>query len=352
VKNTIVVYYSLGGNTEFVAESIISELKCDKYKIEIKRGLARSSVSKYFWAGVQAMFNRKVELSDHEIDFEKYENIVVGSPVWSNKVIPPVKCFFEKENLKDKNIFLFYSYGAEEGNALEKLSELFTGNKIIYNFGFKTPLKNIDEFSRKIEELVEAIKGKANKMSREEILRAGKNLIIEKGYEKTKIEEIMKSIGSAKGGFYYYFDSKKDLMIEIMKRDFRTVISHAISENDEESRSSRQKLEGVLSVVLGQSQEKYIERYFNKGVPDEIQIPLDNLRNELLLPIIIDLIETGNENGEFNVQNVQIVSDIIFRGISSFIHDNYSKFSDDSYYKKVKSSLDEIFNKILVDIAG
>ncbi len=346
MKNTIVIYYSLGGSTEFVADSISSELKCEKYRIEIKHSI-KNIISKYFQAGFQAMFNRKVELSDCEVDFSQYDNIVVGTPVWGNEIISPVKSFFERESLKDKNIFLFYCYKTEAGNTLEKFTSLFEGNTISHNVGFKTPFKDIDSFSTKVEELVEAIKGKTNKMSREEILRAGRELIVDKGYKKTKIEEIMKSIGSAKGGFYYYFDSKKDLMIEVMKRDFRTVIGLAVSENDREHMTTREKFDGVVSAVQALSNEAYINRYFKKGIPDEIQIPLVNLRNEMLLPVIVDLIETGNRKGEFKVENVQIVSELIFRGISSFVYDNYAKFSDDDYCHTFKLSLKEIFDKIL-----
>lgn len=71
------------------------------------------------------------------------------------------------------------------------------------------------------------------------------------------------------------------------------------------------------------------------------------MKNELLLPVIVDLIERGKDTGEFNVENTKIVSDIIFRGISSFIHDNYKKFIEEGYYAEVKNAFDEIIGKIL-----
>ena len=49
-------------------------------------------------------------------------------------------------------------------------------------------------------------------VKREEIIEAAKNLIMQKGYRKTSVEDITSAVGIAKGSFYTYFKSKDFLM--------------------------------------------------------------------------------------------------------------------------------------------
>lgn len=57
---------------------------------------------------------------------------------------------------------------------------------------------------------------------RERIIRTATILFAANGIRNTKIGDIAKILGMAKGGFYYYFKSKEDLLYEIM---YNSVIS-------------------------------------------------------------------------------------------------------------------------------
>lgn len=58
-------------------------------------------------------------------------------------------------------------------------------------------------------------KGKEGK--RELIIKEAKELFIKNGYSETKVEDITRKMGISKGNFYTYFDSKEDVLIEILK---------------------------------------------------------------------------------------------------------------------------------------
>ena len=51
--------------------------------------------------------------------------------------------------------------------------------------------------------------GKDKNGYREEIINAAFELMLEKGYEDTGIQDILSKIGATKGCIYYYFKSKK-----------------------------------------------------------------------------------------------------------------------------------------------
>lgn len=61
----------------------------------------------------------------------------------------------------------------------------------------------------------------ANRKTREErkqeIYEAAKRCFIEKGYPETTMEDIIAKTELSKGGFYHYYDDKKQILIDMMK---------------------------------------------------------------------------------------------------------------------------------------
>ncbi len=50
-----------------------------------------------------------------------------------------------------------------------------------------------------------------------ELLEAGMRLMLEKGYSNSGLQEVLESVGVPKGSFYYYFDSKEDFALQIIR---------------------------------------------------------------------------------------------------------------------------------------
>lgn len=65
--------------------------------------------------------------------------------------------------------------------------------------------------------------------TREELLKAGTDIMMLKGYTNTGIAEVLKCVGVPKGSFYYYFDSKEDFALEIITDFDRTYQEEALS---------------------------------------------------------------------------------------------------------------------------
>ena len=54
--------------------------------------------------------------------------------------------------------------------------------------------------------------------ARELLMRAGLEVLTEKGFSATGIEEILSRVGVPKGSFYHYFDSKEAFGLELISR--------------------------------------------------------------------------------------------------------------------------------------
>lgn len=52
--------------------------------------------------------------------------------------------------------------------------------------------------------------------TRQALIEAGAAIIVEKGFNNTGIDEILKAVGVPKGSFYYYFSSKNDFGLNII----------------------------------------------------------------------------------------------------------------------------------------
>ena len=76
---------------------------------------------------------------------------------------------------------------------------------------------------------------KAPEERKEEIIITAQKLFLEKGYFKTKVSDIVKSIGVSQGIFYYYFSSKDMVIDEIVDRYMNLHLAEArrILENTE-----------------------------------------------------------------------------------------------------------------------
>ena len=57
---------------------------------------------------------------------------------------------------------------------------------------------------------------KDGEIRRAEILVTARELFIKKGYEQTSVNDILRIVDIAKGTFYYYFDSKEEVLMAII----------------------------------------------------------------------------------------------------------------------------------------
>jgi len=67
---------------------------------------------------------------------------------------------------------------------------------------------------------------------KEELLLAASQVISEKGYRSASISDIIEKAGVARGTFYHYFESKKDIFVELIERYF-TEFAQILEENHE-----------------------------------------------------------------------------------------------------------------------
>lgn len=116
---TLIVYYSLEGNTEYAAREIASNLGADMLRIEPVKAYPTSGFRKFFWGGKSAVMAEQPQLQPYTFRPEAYERIIFGFPVWAGNVTPPMHTFVREnlEALKGKHIAAF---ACQSGSGAEK----------------------------------------------------------------------------------------------------------------------------------------------------------------------------------------------------------------------------------------
>lgn len=156
MKN-LIIYYSYEGNCEQITKAIQEEIDADVLCIKPKKEKKTKSLYRFIWGGMQVYMTKKPELEAYEVDFDKYDTIFIGSPVWFGTYAPPINTFLSENNIKNKNIGLFICSGGNKRSTFSNFENVLEGNRIIGEVEFIYPIKNG----------IEKAKQKAKKWARE-----------------------------------------------------------------------------------------------------------------------------------------------------------------------------------------
>ena len=124
---TLIVYYSLEGNTAFAAEKLAGILGAELLRLEPEKEYPHSGMKKFLWGGKSAVMGEKPPLKPFVFKGEDWDRVIIGFPVWAGTVTPPIRTFVKAHGgeLAGKSVA---AYACESGaggeRALKKLAAL------------------------------------------------------------------------------------------------------------------------------------------------------------------------------------------------------------------------------------
>lgn len=158
-----IIYYSMSGNTDYVAKNISDKVDADLIRINPKKEYPNKGIRKFLWGGKSAVMGETPPLEEYEFDVDKYDLIIFGTPVWASSYAPPIRTFIEenKEKLNSKKIAVFICYmGGGGEKALEKLKQSLQINEFTAQLLLVDPKdKKTEEKDKQIEEFCKKING-------------------------------------------------------------------------------------------------------------------------------------------------------------------------------------------------
>lgn len=119
---TLIVYFSLEGNTKWVATQIATRINADILELVPKKPYPTEGFGKFFWGGKSATFGESPELMPFHIDVPQYERIILATPIWAGTFAPPLRTFLRRVQVSGKKLALVACSGG--GSAEKAFSQL------------------------------------------------------------------------------------------------------------------------------------------------------------------------------------------------------------------------------------
>lgn len=142
---SLVVYYSLDGNTDMIAQKISQKISADIIRLIPEKQIPAGKFMKFFWGGKSVIFNEKPKLTNGKIAVGDYDTIVIGTPVWAGSFAAPIMSFLSENNIQGKDIYLFACHaGGGTQKCFEKFQNQLSGNTIKGTVDFIEPTKGMD----------------------------------------------------------------------------------------------------------------------------------------------------------------------------------------------------------------
>ena len=140
--NKLFIYYSLTNNGDVVAD-FLKEKGYEIRKVIPKNKYPKNRFLQIMIGGYKASFNKKDKLLDFDTDINNYEKVVIGSPIWNDRLSAPINTVINLLNTKNIS-FILYSASGKAEHALEKIKSLYGVDAIV----LKEPKKHKEELEK------------------------------------------------------------------------------------------------------------------------------------------------------------------------------------------------------------
>ncbi len=176
------------------------------------------------------------------------------------------------------------------------------------------------------------------KIRRTEILKAAGELFKNQGYMNTTVEAIIQQVGIAKGTFYYYFESKEDILDALVHEMVGQICADYKKIADDPGMSAMDKMREMLRGQNRLSEQKNqlmenLHRPENREFHERINI-------EIILkisPVLAQVIEQGKKEAVFNVENPLQTIQFLLAGSQFLLESGLFKWNEEDQMKQVLS---------------
>ena len=174
---------------------------------------------------------------------------------------------------------------------------------------------------------------KKGEKRKQELLKIGYDMFLTRGYENTSVDEIIEKVQIAKGTYYYYFQSKEQMLEEVidMMIDSETEMAKQVITMDI---SVPQKIVGILASMKPSEEEEPIKNTLFQQENVLMHYKVRKKLIDIIAPLLSEVIKEGVNEGIFECENIPervkmllIISDSTFNE-GTFSEKDISVFID------------------------
>ena len=144
----IFIYYSLTGNGDTVAD-YLKDKDIEIRKVEAIDKMPKSFLGRILVGGFLAFIHYEAKLIDFNNNIDEYDEIIIGSPIWNDRLSCPINTVLKSLNLENKKVkFILYSGSGKSKHASARIKDILVKSEII---NIKEPLKNKEILKDKLD---------------------------------------------------------------------------------------------------------------------------------------------------------------------------------------------------------
>lgn len=158
---TAVVFYSMHGNVRYVSEKVAKELGADLIELIPVKAYPDKGAMQFIWGGSAVTFKKKPELEPYSFNASDYDLVIIGTPVWASNFTPPLRTFFENNDLTGKKIAVIAtSAGGDSAKCVEAVKAAAGADSLAAVLSLVDPKeKPSDENEKQIAAFIDTCKG-------------------------------------------------------------------------------------------------------------------------------------------------------------------------------------------------
>lgn len=128
--NKLVVYFSYTGNTKMIANKIKKRLNCDSLEIKTVIPYSKDYDTVVNDEQNSEASNHLPEIQDINIDLSKYDELILGTPVWWYRPVPAIRTFLTKNDLSGKFIKPYATNAGWLGRTFKEIEKLCPNSNV------------------------------------------------------------------------------------------------------------------------------------------------------------------------------------------------------------------------------
>lgn len=184
-----------------------------------------------------------------------------------------------------------------------------------------------------------------------ELIEIAERLFLEKGFEETSVEDILKTSGLSKGGFYHYFKSKEEVLGESINNFAENLLKEVEPIIEDQRLNALEKLNLFMEKkISSQKQKREIIEYLVMLMKSEFTLyKYCIVIGQKYVEPLVKIIEQGVKEGIFNVEFPRETADILLRAVTSLPQSVFFNeyMEDKSKSLKYKASMEAIMARAL-----
>ena len=184
-----------------------------------------------------------------------------------------------------------------------------------------------------------------------QILDAALAVIVQKGYENSRMDDIVASSKMSKGAIYWYYKSKKEVYLSLVNHwvyNYSAVLNHIVDTD----RSASDQLRSLFQYFIVQYEKDpvvfkaLLEFWSMAGRDPEFNDKLQKVYSEFV-NLISTIIQQGMDNGEFKNLDVDITAMSIMVNIEGIMWFTLFKLKNTSARKYIQTISDFILSGLI-----